>query len=70
MVDRKQDGISHIKSEELCARCVYMRNCRKEFPEPCLLCAMFCYSDTGFCKCLSIKKNTPCPYFKEVKDND
>ena len=62
----------HIKSEDLCARCVYSfyRHCIEEMQGNCVGCVMDDTGKPGGCKCLAIKPNTPCPYFDEEKEND
>lgn len=52
-----------IKTPDLCERCVYsVEHCKAL--EVCNACPM-CSAETGRCKCLTIKHNTPCPYFEE-----
>ena len=62
----------HIKSADLCARCVYnyYRHCRDKMENFCAGCVMDATGKPGGCKCLAIKPNTPCPYFEEEKDDD
>lgn len=57
----------HIKSKDLCFRCIYAfeRYCSKI---SCDDCRMLIYGHG--CMCEHIKENTPCPYFKEAKDDD
>lgn len=52
----------HIKSADLCERCVYglRRTCDVYFD--CQGCP--CMED-GWCRCMKINHNTPCPYFRE-----
>ena len=59
----------HIKSAELCDRCVYTfyRHCSDEILGDCVRCVMYDTGKPGGCKCLTIKPNTPCPYFEQVK---
>lgn len=56
--------INHIKTADLCERCVYGLMCYVYFD--CRGCP--CVED-GWCRCIMIKNNTPCPYFEEVKDD-
>ena len=60
-----------IKSADLCARCRYTfyRHCSEEMQGNCVSCFMYDTGKPGGCKCLTIKPNTPCPYFEEEKDN-
>lgn len=55
----------HIKSADLCARCVYTLGNKCHYPDSCLYCEMNFSEEPKGCKCLMIKSNTPCPYFKE-----
>lgn len=57
---------NHIKSAELCERCVYGfdRYCIERGCDECERLV------DGKCKCDGIRENTPCPYFEEVKDDD
>ena len=52
---------NHIKSAELCERCVYGfdRYCTEHGCNGCER------SVDGKCKCIGIRENTPCPYFEE-----
>ena len=63
---------NHIKSEDLCGRCIYSfdRHCREKMKGSCVGCVMDGTRKPGGCKCLNIKVNTLCPYFKEEKDDD
>ena len=56
----------HIKSADLCERCVYgkTRTCVKY--NHCYGCMN---NDDIGCRCIQIMPNTPCPYFEEEKDN-
>ena len=57
----------HIKTADLCERCAYNRVwCNVSSGISCAICEMH---DGDRCKCLTIKENTPCPYFEEEKDN-
>ena len=56
---------NHIKSAELCERCVYGFD-RYCIERGCNGCEM---SVDGKCKCIGIRENTPCPYFEEEDDN-
>ena len=57
---------NHIKSEDLCNRCIYDfdRHCEDI---PCECCEMWMHEE--FCACLLIKDNTPCPYFVDAENN-
>ena len=59
-----------IKSKDLCARCKYSFSkwCQGVQGGDCNHCEHG-YED-GKCACLTVKINTPCPYFKEVKDDE
>lgn len=63
---------NHIKSEELCARCVYhhYRHCIWKMRGNCAGCEMDATGKLGNCKCLTIEPNTPCPYFVEAEDDE
>ena len=59
-----------IKSADLCERCFYSfeRFClpQEKMYGGCPSCKM----DNGdICKCLTIKENTPCPYFEEARED-
>ena len=56
---------NHIKSVELCERCVYGfdRYCIERGCDECERLV------DGKCKCDGIRENTPCPYFEE-DEND
>ena len=62
---------NHIKSGDLCARCIYSfdRHCREKMQGSCVGCVMNGKRKPGGCKCLSVKVNTPCPYFVEAENN-
>lgn len=62
----------HIKSADLCNRCRYAfdRHCSEKMQGNCAGCVMDVTWKLRGCKCLTIKVNTPCPYFEEVKDDD
>ena len=57
-----------IKTPDLCERCVHSteRCCYSTVG----FCPMCLSQETDGCKCLTIKPNTPCPYFEEVKDDN
>ena len=57
----------HIKSNDLCARCrfEFFRHCEGKMRGNCFGCVMNYFENTSECKCLTIKENTPCPYFVE-----
>lgn len=57
----------HIKSADLCNRCRYAfdRHCSEKMQGNCAGCVMDATGKPGGCKCLTIKPNTPCPYFVE-----
>lgn len=62
------DNDIHIKSADLCERCVYS----DEFCEPyidCQFCGQRMYaSDAQYgCCCDTVKTGTPCPYFREAE---
>ena len=62
------DNDTHIKSKDLCERCVYS----DEFCEPykdCKFCAqrMYASNQRHGCRCDTIQAGTPCPYFEDVK---
>lgn len=66
----------HIKSEDLCRRCFYSfdRHCQNT---ECRLCELWregkaCVCVDRSCSCggVNVNDNTPCPYFREVKDDD
>lgn len=61
--------INHIKSRDLCERCIYsLSNCklRKAKYLNCDTCKM---KLPETCRCTTIDINTPCPYFKEYTEN-
>lgn len=60
-----------IKSADLCERYRYTfyRHCSEKMQENCFSCVMYAAGKPGGCKFLTIKPNTPCPYFEEEKDN-
>ena len=62
---------NHIKSKDLCGRCIYSfdRHCREKMQGSCVGCVMDGTRKPGGCKCLSVKVNTPCPYFVEAENN-
>lgn len=54
----------YIKSEDLCERCIFsLAKCYEK--TCCDNCEMNIPADKNGCKCLTIKSNTPCPYFYE-----
>lgn len=55
-------NVNNIKSADLCERCVYSYDTHCS-GKNCLDCER--RLPGGNCKCLSVKKNTPCPDFKE-----
>lgn len=55
-----------IKSADLCNRCKHSSNCKNY--DYCHGCPM--KLDYVGCSCMTIKMNTPCPYFEEAKDDD
>lgn len=52
----------HIKSQDLCERCVFSFN-RICDSVDCRFCKML--GSSGVCKCCTIQEYTPCPYFVE-----
>ena len=64
---RLMDNEIHIKSKDLCERCVYS----DEFCEAleCKFCAqrMYASNQRHGCRCDTIQAGTPCPYFEDVK---
>ena len=62
---------NHIKSEDLCGRCIYSfdRHCREKMKGSCVGCVMNGERKPGGCKCLAIEDNRPCPYFVEAENN-
>lgn len=64
---------NHIKSKDLCDRCVFgfVRHCISGEVPSCKDCAMnYDTRKPGGCKCITIKVNTPCPYFVEAENNE
>lgn len=56
---------NHIKTADLCERCKHSSNCKNY--DYCHGCPMkLAYVE---CYCMTIKMNTPCPYFEEEDDN-
>ena len=51
-----------IKTEDLCARCRFSFEEWCRYRGDCRGCENYCALD---CRCLRVKKNTPCPYFDE-----
>lgn len=60
---------NNIKTDDLCDRCEYGR-CKVKTSKH-FQCGALCplYSAFG-CKCERIRRNTPCPYFREVSENE
>lgn len=56
-----------IKTKDLCARCEYAYERCAAF-KSCDDCAHKDKDDA--CLCLKVRKNTPCPYFKEGEANE
>lgn len=53
---------NHIKSKDLCDRCIY------DYYKTCCgrnLCTGCDMAIDDGCKCVEVKDHTPCPYFKE-----
>lgn len=55
-----------IKTPDLCERCVHSVEHCSGF-KLCEGCPM-CLYKAGTCLCLTIERNTPCPYFEEACD--
>lgn len=62
--------MSPVKTSDLCERCKYhfRRWCDAKCECSCLGCEHF--SKDNECLCLTVKANTPCPYFKEADDDE
>lgn len=62
------DNDIHIKSADLCERCVYSY---KFCPHNCSNCRQLMYASADLshirCRCDTIQFGTPCPYFDEAK---
>ena len=59
----------NIKSKDLCDRCENAPNgflCWVNVYPPCTTCDL--KADKGYCKCVTVQINTPCPYFRERDD--
>ena len=63
--------LNHIKTPDLCLRCHYfVKECVRLYKD-CDTCPMYTGTDEHWeCKCTSISKNTPCPYFIEVAEEE
>ena len=61
--------IVHIKTEDLCERCIFSfeLHCSAKMHGNCTGCVMDETGRPGGCKCLTVRRNTPCPYFEEDK---
>lgn len=59
-----------IKSKDLCDRCkfTYEPYCNAMNGGKCNDCENL--SEDGMCLCTTIRKNTPCPYFREILHRD
>ena len=62
--EKKVKKNNRLKSQDLCDRCRYSfkRHCEKHGCRACIM-----YGENR-CICTTIRKNTPCPYFKEAED--
>lgn len=63
--------MSPVKTHDLCERCKYHYN--RWCQDRCLDCYCFgCehFGEDGNCLCLTIEKNTPCPYFEEANGDE
>lgn len=62
--------MSPVKTKDLCERCKYhfRRWCDAKQGCSCIECEHF--SKDNECLCLTVKANTPCPYFKEADDDE